>query len=543
MSMKTERFYRWSFWLMLMGYATYAAVFIFQSSFIYNGERFFTLFDDSMISMTYARNLAHGYGLVWNAGGPRVEGFTNPLWVAYMALFHLLPVPESKVSLFIQVSGAVFFIWSIFYVRRIARLVTGNGEWVPLIAVFLTAFYYPLTNWSLLGTEVSVLLLMTTAAVWMALQTIHTGAFNRWLYLLLGISTLVRFDMAVPFLVIWGFLFLVDAKNRRQHLLWGLSCVAVFLGGQTLLRKLYYGDWLPNTYYLKMTGFPLSLRITRGAYVLYLLIQRMKWVVFLLPFTILLFRRDKMTVLVGLVFLGQIAYSVFVGGDAWEHRGGANRYIALGMPMFMILFTAAAEGWVSLFARWGVRLLNKIWVKVHFETWAHGLGNAVLTLVCLAGLLYMNRLLDMNSLPYLFLQQPSFFIPGSERTAVDGLLLRQYTTPEATIAVIGAGNTPYFSHRYSLDLLGKSDQKIAHEKSRVLYDVSLINFRPGHIKWDYAYSLGLMQPDVVTELLPSTYDIGEKYLGDYQKIMVNGHNMYFRTGSSHILWDKLKNGQ
>ena len=41
------------------------AVFIARSSFTVRGRRTFALFDDAMISMTYARNLARGHGLVW----------------------------------------------------------------------------------------------------------------------------------------------------------------------------------------------------------------------------------------------------------------------------------------------------------------------------------------------------------------------------------------------------------------------------------------------------------------------------------------------
>jgi arabinofuranosyltransferase len=37
--------------------------------------------DDAFISLRYARNLAEGFGPVWNPGGPPVEGFSNPLLV------------------------------------------------------------------------------------------------------------------------------------------------------------------------------------------------------------------------------------------------------------------------------------------------------------------------------------------------------------------------------------------------------------------------------------------------------------------------------
>lgn len=52
-------------------------IYIYQTSFIVNGDRYFVLFDDAMISMRYARNFAEGNGLVWNPGETPVEGYTN----------------------------------------------------------------------------------------------------------------------------------------------------------------------------------------------------------------------------------------------------------------------------------------------------------------------------------------------------------------------------------------------------------------------------------------------------------------------------------
>src|SRR3712207_3034780 len=44
--------------------------------------------DDAWISVRYAENLADGNGFVWNPGGPRAEGFSNPLLVALEAVAH-----------------------------------------------------------------------------------------------------------------------------------------------------------------------------------------------------------------------------------------------------------------------------------------------------------------------------------------------------------------------------------------------------------------------------------------------------------------------
>jgi hypothetical protein len=81
------------------------------------------------------------------------------------------------------------------------------------------------------------------------------------------------------------------------------------------------------------------------------------------------------------------------------------------------------------------------------------------------------------------------------------LLLRRYgrypatKSPVAYVSLGWAGNGPYFSHRASIDLLGKSDRHIAHMRA-----VSTTFFRPGHIKFDLDYSIGKLRPDLVEGL-------------------------------------------
>src|SRR4051812_9442686 len=73
---------------LLLGAAAIYAVYALRNSFEHEGKRIFTLFDDAMISMRYARNLAEGRGLVWNPGEQPVEGYTNFLWTLWMAVLH-----------------------------------------------------------------------------------------------------------------------------------------------------------------------------------------------------------------------------------------------------------------------------------------------------------------------------------------------------------------------------------------------------------------------------------------------------------------------
>jgi hypothetical protein len=326
------------FSLLVLGFFITLA-FIESTAFVVEGEKYYVLFDDAMISMRYAYNLAHGQGPVWNAG-ERVEGFTNPLWVGWMALVHLLPLPLSKTSLVIQAGGALLLGATLYFVRRIVELFT-DDLFTMLGAVALTAFYQPLHSWDLLGMEVSLLGLILTAALWSVLK--NDGRLTPQALGLLGVSTLIRFDMAVPYLVILAGLLLTRKGTRKIDLIWGLGVLVLFLAAQTLARVFYYGEWLPNTYYLKVEGWPFALRILRGLYALLLFIYHFNWALFLLPLGLLLVRRNWKTALILGVIAGQLAYSVFVGGDAWEDHGGANRYIAIAMPLFFSVFMVTVE--------------------------------------------------------------------------------------------------------------------------------------------------------------------------------------------------------
>lgn len=535
------------FALLLLAYMAYAAVFIAKTIFWVDGVPYSALFDDMMISMTYARNLAQGHGLVWNAGGERVEGFSNPLWVAFMALIHLLPIAENWTSLAVQISGGVFFIVSLLVLRQVAGQVSGGQERVALLAVLLTAFYYPLSNWSLLGVEVSLLLLMVNLSMFLALRTLENGQFSRGLYLLMGLATLVRVDAAVTYLTLWALLVWFDRANRRRHLIEGGVILLLFLGGQTLARKLYYGEWVPNTYILKVEGLPLWARVRRGLQVTWNFVRGFYPPLMLLPFSLFLFRRERQGLLLALVFLAQVAYSIYVGGDAWEHRGGANRFVALGMPALFTLFSLAVWEWYDCIRNW---LQKKGHTPAGWLTHLMPLG--------LAGFLALSMLL-WNRMPgnygvvssllnagegelrFFFLLDRSIYVPGNERYTRDGLILREVTQPSARVAVVAAGNICYFSHRYCIDMLGKTDPVIARSGIQVPPDADWRELRPGHIKFNYQHSIATLKPDVVVEIRQSTGDIAERFLKeDYVSVKVNGHPMYFRKDSTRIDWVKLE---
>jgi hypothetical protein len=323
-------------YLTLFVAAVYGGLFIYRTSFTVGTERYFVLFDDAMVAMRYARNLATGNGLVWNPGEAPVEGFTNPLWTLYMAACHLLPLPASKASLPIQLSGIFILAVNVLFVARIASLISCSSlAW--LASVLLTGFYYPLINWTLLGMEVGFLTLVTSISVYLAVSTLQDNRFRPLLYWWLAIGLAVRMDFVIIGAAIAGCLFFFDGDHRRRHLIHG----AIFLGGslalQTGLRLWYYGDLFPNTYYLKMTGYPLLARVKEGALALLRFFGDSSPAILAAPVWLLISRRRPAVQLLFTVFAVEAGYSVYVGGDAWEAWGGSNRYLTLVMPLLFVL--------------------------------------------------------------------------------------------------------------------------------------------------------------------------------------------------------------
>ncbi len=512
----------------------YAGLFIYRTSFVLGSERYFSLFDDAMISMRYAKNLAEGYGLVWNPGGERVEGYTNPLWVLYMSVLHLLPIAPSKISLIVQLTAAACLAANLYVVRKMALSISDGSEAVSLGAVVLTASYLPINHWSLQGMEVSVLVLIMSLCLGQAITGLRDGTFRIWPYLLLGASTCVRPDMMVPLGGLMLFLAIADPIHRPRHLVWGSVMLVTFIAAQTAFRLWYFGDLMPNTYYLKLTGYPFTLRISQGIAVLVQFIWKFNILLFVLPF-LLAVRRDRRILLLLWALIVQMLYSVYVGGDAWEYWGGSNRYITIAMPGFFILLSYALY-----------RLSQFIISAMHADprqmATTNGKG-AVFPLLMVGALLSVNSIYGLEALAEMLLIKPPLHAGNGEENHEEveqARLLRHMTTPAATIVVTRAGTIPYFSGRPSIDLLGKTDRHVAHENMRT-YAVGwhkFIEFRPGHMKFDYSYSIGQLQPDVIVQLWRHGEE-AQPYLQNYRGVRLQGKCIYVRKASSNVLWEQV----
>jgi hypothetical protein len=121
--------------------------------------------DDAYITARYAKNLADGHGFVWNPGGPRVEGFSNPLLVYVEAVGHLFGVPGIDAARALGVACGVALIVAM---HRLGPPVL--GVWATRIGMALTALYPPMALWAVGGLETLPTALAITTALLLLLR-------------------------------------------------------------------------------------------------------------------------------------------------------------------------------------------------------------------------------------------------------------------------------------------------------------------------------------------------------------------------------------
>jgi hypothetical protein len=531
--------------VVLWSFAVLYAVFVFRPSFEFRGRRWFTLFDDAMISMTYARNLSGGHGLVWNAGGPAVEGYTNFLWTLALAVCHLTGLPENLLPLLVGSLAAALLLACAALASAIARLLAPRSRAAPILAAVFVGLYYPLVYWALRGMEVGLVTFLVLAAVLLALRLRRgwSGRDMGLLGLVVAAGLLTRDDFAVPAAVLW--IWLVAVLRGRARVVTAAALTAVGLaaaGGHVAFRLWYYGNAFPNAYYLKVVGQPAGLRLARGLE------------------SLLALTLADLAVLLGVVAAGAwirrrveggaarlfalvAAYSVAVGGDAWEWARLANRMLVPGGAVLLILAAThveplavrvrrAGRPWMALWAVAGtcaVFGLVDSWLGVLLvgffdidlgviRTDAHAARVAAASLLgVLAAAWYFGgrwrlpgRLARACTLvPLLgaavlvaatgnawisWSRDGGFFTAQNRGATAYGLVLNEVTEPAARIAVVWAGAPVYYAHRAGVDLLGTTDPVIAHGARH-----QALPLYPGHDKFDFGYSIGKLRPDLIAQ--------------------------------------------
>lgn len=446
--------------LLVAATVLWGGLYIYRTSFVSEGERYFCLWDDAMITMRYARNLREGHGLVWNPG-ERVLGISNPGVALVMAAIHTLPLPPSKLALVFQLLNLLIVALCLLLVWRIAERLFPESPWISVGAVLLTALCGPLTVWSLQGSDVGFVSLWILTGVAMLTST---QRWPQWTFPLLCAGLFIRIDGALFFATFLA-ISLLYPGGRVGRLLRGGVLLVALLGAGMGLCWLYYGEPLPNTYYLKATGSPRSAVLAAGLRDLIATLPGLAVPIALASIAAWKSRREPAALACAALFLAALTYNFWVGAD-WVH-GHVSRFLAPGLPPLLIL--TSAGGW-----RFFRRVLPE-----------KAAPAALLACLAVVGV-FVNPAQGRSD--WLNPTSTPLYRSMSHRLVRFAQYLVRHSDSSTTIGAGWAGIAPYFSGRPAIDTLGKSDRHIAH--------LEVSNFVSGHSKSDWHYVINTRTPDV-----------------------------------------------
>ena len=211
--------------------------------------------DDTYITLRYAHNLASGHGPVFNIG-ERVEGYSCPIWVFGLGCIEWMggnAEVAAKAIGFLCAIGLVLLLDTVLqralqdyrHRRLLSSLMTLWFILVPGVHVYFCS-----------GMETIPFALAAAFCVSIPVW-VSSNAKKAWLMPLgvLAVATLRPEGMLLG--ALFGLIWFISERSRSVRLGLCLAGIAVF--GLLLLRRQYYGSWLPNTYFAKPS--PLALPI------------------------------------------------------------------------------------------------------------------------------------------------------------------------------------------------------------------------------------------------------------------------------------------
>jgi hypothetical protein len=368
-----------------------------------------------------------------------VEGYSNLLWVLVVAAGGLV---HSDLVLVARVLGFVFTATGLGLllasgVRRAGlAAVVFSGE-----AALSLALCGSVAAWSIGGLEQPLLAVLLLAAVvasesLMGAEQAPPPRAPLPMSVALGLLCIVRPDGPIFTVAAALSLFIAYGLRRASF---RLACSLVLLPivltlAQVALRKVYYGDFLPNTYHAKGT-FTWT-RLLQGRKYIQDSLRPLGaiWVAGLLSLGVAVFSKAlrRRTLFALVAWALWLAYVLRIGGDIFPQR---RQLVALfALQAFLLL---ALLQW--LWDRRGV---------VRFSAWL--LGPVLLIWFCVAQTTDRDRRVALGD-TWQWTGKP-----------VGRFLRKVFWRQRPLAAVDAAGALPYYYELPCLDMLGLNDRYIAH---------------------------------------------------------------------------------
>lgn len=453
------------------------AVFLLSMSvlLIYLGYAFGPAFpiDDAYISFRYAKNLANGFGLVFNPS-EHVDGFSNFFFVVLIALFYKIgitpPLAAQIISLFSVAIIIIFFIKTeekmkiqdgfarggiivaalLLVLSPHTVLNVHSGLESPLSAALLFAgFYFLHSRFSVIAPILFLLCCLTRPEIILLVLFVMT-------------MDLFRFSRESEVSQYWIFSF------ENKFLVW-ITGFLIPYGLYIAWRWYYYGYPLPNSVYAK-SGESLSQIFSNGTQYVFTFIA-LYWPLFLfLPMVvhgickrrIMSFRYEGILAVLWII----MSNLYFGSADNYKHF---HRYLYISLP-FLAMFAALTIN--SIFSQ------RKTHRKKYTFTFFLSVSISFIIII-FQFVTFKNNIIIPNNrsnysvaesvksgLKQIFSQD---YAPHIDSTVIDHVCLHyladwfiKNSKPGESLATAEVGITPYYSGIKVIDTFGLVNKVIAH---------------------------------------------------------------------------------
>jgi hypothetical protein len=212
--------------------------------------------EDAFITFQFARHLANGQGIVWNAGEAPVEGYTNFLWLILSAV---LIRSGSDVVFFTQLIGVLASLVTMIYTYQYGRNLFNLRGGYALIPCLFLAVSGPFAAWAGSGMETNLFGMFLLAGCYYFVAWVMRDSYKSLIacFLMLLLGTLTRPEGFMIFVLVaaLGILFSgVRPRTTWVRYFLALSIYVLPFLVYFLWRYSYFGFLLPNTFYAKTGG-------------------------------------------------------------------------------------------------------------------------------------------------------------------------------------------------------------------------------------------------------------------------------------------------
>lgn len=431
--------------------------------------------DDSYITYLYARNFLAGEGLVFNRG-ERVEGYSNFLWLMIIAAGMRAgadPVLFSKVAGLVAGLAAMYLSWLLA-----GRLRPGDRRltWLAPFYIALSPF---ISRHCVSGLETSLFAALLAACILVASSEggergeaagKRSRSRGTLLAVLLVLLSLTRLEGPAIAAIILAARWIVARKGNGGSGLRGPGgalyetvLYVILFGSYYIWRWAYFGEFLPNTYYAKMS-YGVDALIDGAQYTVEFMRDGGGAVFMLLALVPALFRHRRPAYWMCLAVVVFNTLFVVISGGDWMF---SYRFYAHVLPVLIPMIAAGASLLVDA-GRSGM-------VKGKFV-------NVLASLAVLFAFLVTGAAEWRIAQLVMPAVRSHDYLPQNYEEL--GLWFRDNSPPDATVAISDVGAFAYYSGRRVLDMFGLVSPHIARLKGRL------------HFKSDPEYILG-SDPDYI----------------------------------------------